>query len=100
MCIGAYYKQVLCKMVSLWLAVILLKLGSTHLSTITTFVHWLTVLPISLHHFDLSATEFRDSLTIRYHRPLIKAPANRDGCGEPYSCPRLQERWTCDPASQ
>ena len=46
---------------------------------------WLTVLPISLHHFDLSAAEFRDSLTIRYHRPLIKAPANCDGCGEAFS---------------
>eukprot|EP00731_Ephydatia_muelleri_P028493 Em0020g137a len=46
---------------------------------------WLTVLPISLHHFDLSAAEFRDSLTIRYHRSLIKAPANCDGCGEVFS---------------
>ena len=46
---------------------------------------WLTVLPISLHHFDLSAAEFRDSLAIRYHRPLIKAPANCDGCGEVFS---------------
>ncbi|KAL5473942.1 hypothetical protein EMCRGX_G028511 [Ephydatia muelleri] len=46
---------------------------------------WLTVLPISLHHFDLSAAEFRDSLTIHYHRPLIKAPANCDRCGEVFS---------------
>ena len=45
----------------------------------------LTVLPISLHHFDLSATEFHDFLTIRYHRPLIKAPANCDNCGEAFS---------------
>ena len=43
---------------------------------------WLTVLPIALHHFDLSATEFRDSLAPCYHRPLLKAPANCDGCGD------------------
>ena len=46
---------------------------------------WLTVLPIALHHFDLSATEFRDSLALRYHRPLLKAPANCDGCGDVFN---------------
>ena len=46
---------------------------------------WLTVLPISLHHFVLSATEFSDSLTLRYHRPLLMAPANCDGCGNVFS---------------
>ena len=43
---------------------------------------WLTVLPIALHHFGLSATELRDSLALRYHRPLLKAPADCDGCGD------------------
>ena len=46
---------------------------------------WLTVLPIALHHFDLSATEFRDSLALHYHRPLLKAPANCDGCGDVFN---------------
>ena len=46
---------------------------------------WLTVLPIALHHFDLSATEFRDSLALRYHRPLLKAPAKCDGCGDVFN---------------
>ena len=46
---------------------------------------WLTVMPIALHHFDLSATEFRDSLALRYHRPLLKAPANCDGCGDVFN---------------
>ena len=49
---------------------------------------WLTVMPIALHHFDLSATEFRDSLALRYHRSLLKAPANCDDCGFQHdTCP-------------
>ena len=31
---------------------------------------WLTVIPVSHHHFDLSPTEFRDALAQRYHRPF------------------------------
>ena len=42
---------------------------------------WLTALPLAHHHFDLSATEFRDALALRYNRPLLKLPANCDGCG-------------------
>ena len=42
---------------------------------------WLTALPIAHHHFDLSATEFRDVLALRYNRPLLKMPTNCDGCG-------------------
>ena len=42
---------------------------------------WLTALPLAHHHFDLSATEFRDALTMRYNRPLLNMPANCDGCG-------------------
>ena len=41
----------------------------------------LTALPIAHHHFDLSATEFRDALALRYNRPLLTMPANCDGCG-------------------
>ena len=42
---------------------------------------WLTALPIAHHHLDLSATEFRDALALRYNRPLLKMPANCDECG-------------------
>ena len=42
---------------------------------------WLTALPLAHHHFDLSATEFRDALALRYNRPLLKLPANCNGCG-------------------
>ena len=37
------------------------------------------------HHFDLSPVEFRDALSLRYHRPLLKTPAHCDGCGEEFS---------------
>ena len=46
---------------------------------------WLTVLPTTYHHFDLSATEFRDALTVRYHQPLLKMPVTCDGCGATFS---------------
>ena len=42
---------------------------------------WLTVLPVSHYHFDLSTSEFCDALAIRYHQPLTKLPADCDGCG-------------------
>ena len=42
---------------------------------------WLTALPLAHHHFDLSATESRDALALRYNRPLLKLPTNCDGCG-------------------
>ena len=42
---------------------------------------WLAVLPLCTHHFDLSATEFRDALAMRYQRPLLRMPATCDGCG-------------------
>ena len=41
---------------------------------------WLTALPLAHHHFDLSATEFHDALAVRYNGPLLKLPANCDGC--------------------
>ena len=48
---------------------------------------WLTVLPKlnTYHHFDLSATEFRDALTVRYHRPHLKMPVTCDGCGATFN---------------
>ena len=45
---------------------------------------WLNVLPMSKHHFDLSAQEFRDALAIRYRKPLLGIPALCDGCGSPF----------------
>ena len=39
------------------------------------------MIPLAHHHFDLSATEFQDSLALRYHRPLLRLPALCDGCG-------------------
>ena len=47
--------------------------------------NWLTVLPVARHHFDLSPTEFRDALTLRYHRPSLRMPAQCDGCGATFS---------------
>ena len=47
--------------------------------------HWLTVMPIAKHHFDLSAAEFRDALSLRYCRPSLGLPAICDGCGAPFS---------------
>ena len=41
----------------------------------------LTALPLAHHHLDLSTTEFRDALARQYNRPLLKLPANCDGCG-------------------
>ena len=46
---------------------------------------WLTVMPIACNHFDLSSVEFRDALSLRYHRPLLKTPGHCDGCGEEFS---------------
>ena len=53
--------------------------------TLKTF-SWLTVLPTACHHFiNLSATEFRDALTVIYHRPILKVPVTCDGCGATFS---------------
>jgi hypothetical protein len=46
---------------------------------------WLTVLPLAEHHFDLSPTEFRDGLSMRYRRPFKNLPSSCDGCGESFS---------------
>ena len=39
---------------------------------------WLTVLPLVSLHFHLSATEFRDALSMRYQRPLLTTPSVMD----------------------
>ena len=46
---------------------------------------WLNVLPLTHHHFDLSAQQFRDALCLRYHRPLSLLPASCDWCGGDFS---------------
>ena len=53
---------------------------------------WLTGLPVSHYHFDLSPSEFRDALAIRYHQPLSKVPADCDGCGAEFT---LQHALDC-----
>ena len=46
---------------------------------------WLTVLPLQADGYDMSATQFRDQLAIRYHREPAGLPSTRDGCGAPFS---------------
>ena len=46
---------------------------------------WLTVLPTSQDHFDLTAQEFRDAFALRYRKPLLNVPSGCDGCGAPFS---------------
>ena len=50
---------------------------------------WLTVMPIACHHFHLSSVEFRDALSLRYHRPLLKTPGHCDGCAEKNSASNM-----------
>ena len=42
---------------------------------------WLSVIPIAKNGFDLSSVEFRDGLSIRYMKPLLRVPEVCDGCG-------------------
>ena len=42
---------------------------------------WLTVLPTSQGHFDLTTQEFRDALALHYRKPLLNVPSDCDGCG-------------------
>ena len=42
---------------------------------------WLTVIPVAHEHFDLSPTEFRDALALRFNRVILKIPAFCDACG-------------------
>uniref|UniRef100_A0A8D8T5Y2 Uncharacterized protein n=1 Tax=Cacopsylla melanoneura TaxID=428564 RepID=A0A8D8T5Y2_9HEMI len=42
----------------------------------------LSVLPVEKDHFNLTASEFRDALAIRYHREPPSMPSSCDGCGD------------------
>ena len=46
---------------------------------------WLTVLPKSQDHFDLTAQEFCDALALCFWKPLLNVHSNCDGCGSPFS---------------
>ena len=51
---------------------------------------WLTVMPLAKNHFDLSAQEFRDALSIRYKKPLLNTAEMCDGCGTVFSYTEAQ----------
>jgi len=40
---------------------------------------------VSQDHYDLTAQEFRDALTLCYQKPLLNVPSGCDGCGAPFS---------------
>ncbi len=46
---------------------------------------WLTVLPLAAEGYDLSATQFRDQLALRYHHTPASFPALCDGCGADFT---------------
>ena len=47
---------------------------------------WLSVVPLRKHNYDLSPSEFRDALSVRYKRTPIDLPASCDGCAaRPFS---------------
>ena len=46
---------------------------------------WLTVLPLVSEGFDLSATQFRDQIALRYHQTPVAFPRTCDGCGDTFS---------------
>uniref|UniRef100_A0A1X7TP27 Uncharacterized protein n=1 Tax=Amphimedon queenslandica TaxID=400682 RepID=A0A1X7TP27_AMPQE len=46
---------------------------------------WLTALPIQRDNFNLSPTEFRDAICLRYSKPLLQLPLQCDGCGSEFT---------------
>ena len=53
---------------------------------------WLTSLPLLKDNFDLSATEFRDALCVRYRKPLKRSFSRCDGCQQDFD---LQHALSC-----
>ena len=53
---------------------------------------WLTALPSQHDHFCLSKQEFRDAISVRYHKTLKNAPSLCDGCGDVFT---LQHSLCC-----
>jgi hypothetical protein len=43
------------------------------------------VLPLKKDNLDLSCSEFRDSICLRYSKPLLHLPSHCDGCGGTFS---------------
>ena len=43
------------------------------------------MVPLEIHHFDLSPQEFRDALALRYRKPLLDLPPLCDSCGAPFT---------------
>jgi len=50
-----------------------------------TLSGWLTMLPVSQDHYDLTAQEFCDALALHYWKPLLNVPCSCDDCGAPFS---------------
>ena len=53
---------------------------------------WLTVLPLRQEGYDLTSTQFRDQLAIRYGHEPSHLPSNCDGCGASFT---LQHALDC-----
>ena len=53
---------------------------------------WLTSLPLLKDNFDLSATEFRDALCVRYRIPFKRSFSRCDGCQQDFD---LQNALSC-----
>uniref|UniRef100_A0A1X7UHG6 Uncharacterized protein n=1 Tax=Amphimedon queenslandica TaxID=400682 RepID=A0A1X7UHG6_AMPQE len=68
---------------------ILSQLDTNHQRTILrskdSLSSWLSVLPTTKDNFDLSCTEFRDAICLRYSKPLLELPPNCDGCSSEFT---------------
>ena len=68
---------------------ILSQLDANHQRTILrskdSLSSWLSVLPTTKDNFDLSCTEFRDAICLRYSKPLLELPPYCDGCSSEFT---------------